>query len=391
MEPLPAPRIEELFRYDPEVRASIEKALGGSVVEILNSLLQPPKRLYLRVNTIRASREKILDMIFEDGYRAWPDYVVEEAVYLPVEGPEKIEILDKLVHADKRASESVIMGSHLYAPGVLGCKGVAAGDPVTVVSENGIPIAVGRAEKSCTNMLTEGRGVAVKVERSLYKAPPVRELRVWKEGLVYPQSLPSMAVSKILGPSRGERIFDMCAAPGGKTGHVVELSRGEAVVYAFDHSSKRIQEMVENLERLGHLGFVIVRKQDSRYISRDLPSLVADKIILDPPCSSTGVRPKLWHRLSSKDLENLVKYQEQLLREAHRILRRGGVLVYSTCSITSAENEDLLDRLIGEGLFKPQELPGWVLRISKRVSSWSARFDPRDGHPGFFIALLRKP
>lgn len=378
-----------IFHYDEEVIGSILRALGGDLDGILLSLIEPPKRLYLRVNLMRASREEVIDLVEREGYRAYEDEDLEEAVYIPVEGPYDIEPTGRIVIADKRASESVMMGSNLYSPGVLSCNGVKEGEEVTVVSDNGIPVAVGVARTSCEGALKLRRGVFVEIQRSLYRAPPIRELRVWQQGLVYPQSFPSMVASKILAPGAGEVVVDMCAAPGGKASHIYELSRGEAVVYAIDHSARRIEEMVENFKRLGHIGGIKIYRLDARYLSRDL-SIRADKVIIDPPCTATGVKPKLWHRVTSGDMKSLASYQKQFLGEASRILKNGGVIVYSTCSITYDENEAIIEEIIEGGDFEILEPPYWVRKRGIVTSRGMIRFDPRSGHPGFFIAALKK-
>lgn len=379
-----------LFLYDEKVVSSILRFLGGDVKDIFRSLARPPSKLYLRVNLLRTSRDSVIEMIEKEGYRAYADETLEEAIYIPVEGPYKVSPRGEVVVADKRASESVMMGSNLYAPGVISCGSVRRGDEVTIISENRILLASGRALMDCREAMRTRRGVFAEILDSVYRAAPVRELRVWREGLVYPQSLPSMIASKILDPGGGDVVIDMCAAPGGKTGHLIELSRGAATIYSIDHSANRVKEMEENLERLGHRGKAIILRLDARYLSRDLASVKPDKIILDPPCSSTGVKPKIWHRLSWRDLENLVKYQKQLLEEASRILKKEGILVYSTCSITYDENQGLIDEMVERGYFEVVEPPYWVGRTARISARGTIIFDPRDGHPGFFIAALRK-
>lgn len=339
---------------------------------------------------MRASREDVLELIEREGYRAYEDEDLEEAIYIPIEGPHHIEWREKIVVADKRASESIIMGSNLYSPGVISCDNVKEGDEVTVVSDSGIAIAMGRAKIACEEAMKNRKGVFIEVEKSLYRAAPIRELTVWHRGLIYPQSFPSMVASRVLDPGAGDVVIDMCAAPGGKAGHIFEISRGMAEIYAIDHSAKRIYEMLENFNRLGYGDKIRIYRLDSRYISKDLWSVRPDKIIIDPPCTATGVKPKLWHRISKHDMDNLVKYQRQFLREAEKLLKERGILVYSTCSITYDENEMLIKELIDSGGFELVEPPSWVKKRASMTSYGMIRFDPRSGYPGFFIAILRR-
>jgi len=382
--------LKQIFSYDEKVISSIVRALGGDIRDILASLIKPPERLYMRVNLLKTTREEVIELIEREGYRAYEDEVLDEAIYIPIEGPYEIEPLGERVVADKRASEAVMMGSNLYSPGVISCEGVRKGDKVHIVSENGLLLAVGRASVNCEEALRSRRGIFIEVEKSVYRSAPIRELRAWREGLIYPQSLPSMAASRMLDPKPGDVIIDMCAAPGGKSGHMFELSRGMATIHAIDHSMKRIEEMRQNIRRLGYIDMINIHRLDARYISKDLAGVKPNKIILDPPCSSTGVKPKLWHRIAWKDLESLKKYQIQFIEEAHRSLTDKGILVYSTCSITYDENELLIGDTIEKSLFEIIEPPYWAKKISSISKTGWIRLDPRKGNTGFFIAILRK-
>ncbi|MEZ0289976.1 MAG: PUA domain-containing protein [Sulfolobales archaeon] len=387
--------VERFLRYERGVLESIERVYGDKLDLVLESLLKPTSRLYLRVNTLKTSVEEVLDLIREESFQAYRDELIEEAIYFKVEGPNSIKDHGLRVIVDKRASESILMGANVYSPGVVYCDPeIKPGSLVTIYSENMIPIAEGEAVTDCKSIKRIGRGLFLKSVKSLYKAPPIRDLRVWIEGFVYPQSLPAMLTSRLLDPRAGDSIIDMCAAPGGKTSHIYELSRGDATIYAFDHSKRRIEEMISNLRRLGHLNSnkIIVINSDSRYISRDYKYLVADKILLDPPCTSTGVRPKIYDLKTERELRDLVEYQRQFLSEAYKVLRRGGILVYSTCSITYDENEGLINRFLRERLFEQLDPPEWVFRIARAgVDEIGIRFDPyNDAMPGYFIAILRK-
>jgi len=386
--------IKHRLIYDKRVLESIERVYGDETPDVLFSLLTPPRRLYLRINILRTDRDYVLDLLREEGYNAYPDPVIEEAIYFIIEGPNKISDYGLRVIVDKRAAESIMMGAEIYSPGVVYCdKEIKRGSTVTIYSENMIAVAEGEAYVSCEDAMMSRKGLFIKNINSLYKAPPIRELNVWKRGLVYPQSLPSMIASRLLEPKKNDFIVDMCAAPGGKTSHLFELSGGLAKILAIDHSKKRVEEMTENLRRLGYGDKIDIRVADSRYLSIDFPGLVADKIMLDPPCTSTGVRPKIYDKKTEKDLVSLVKYQEQFLREASKITRKGGLIVYSTCSITYDENEGLIKRFIEkEKLFNVVDVPEYIRRIgSEALEGLGIRFHPhKNDSPGHYMILLKK-
>jgi len=242
-------------------------------------------------------------------------------------------------------------------------------------------------------MVRERRWVAVEVYESIYRAPRLRELEEYKLGMFYAQSLPAMLVSLFLEPQANEVIVDMCAGPGGKATHLAQLSQGAARIIALDHTSRRVELVRKEVERL-RLKNVIVLKADSRYLHLDYPWIKADKVLVDPPCSSLGVRPKLFDRKNFEDVKNLANYQKQFIREAWLILKPGGLLAYSTCTTTLLENEENIEYAMEIG-FKPVEPP--ILAGSRGATPYYfrdlvARFHPhKHPHPGFFIALLRKP
>jgi len=335
--------------YDEGVISALKRVYGDFYRDFLEAITKPGSRLYLRVNTLKTSVGEIIDRLRGRGIDVYADEELSEAIYIPIQGPYKVELHDKKVIVDKYATESVYLGSHLYVPGVVKCSSsIEKGDEVSIVSENGVVVGEGIAMLSCSEMLKRKKGIAVKTIRSVYRAPPIRELPEYRDGLVYPQSLPAMYVSRVVDPKPGEIIVDMCAAPGGKTSHMVELSRGKAYIFAFDHSRKRIDEMKNTLDRLGYRQLVEIWRADSRYLHIDFPWIKADKILIDPPCSALGVRPKIYDRKSYSDIISASRYQIQFLTSASRIVKIGGIIVYSTCTVTVEENEDVIERFINE-------------------------------------------
>jgi len=370
------------FLSDSEVRAMFE------------SIRTPPSRYYVRVNTLKANPRDLVHSMRAKGVEVYADEYVEEAIWFPVRGPFNVPSARKIVVADKYASESVYMGANLYAPGVLSAKGVVKGDEVNVVSPTGEVVAYGIAEMGEDEIITRRRGLAVRVEVSRYKLPKVRELEEFAKGLIYDQSYPAILTSRILDPREGELIVDANAAPGGKTSHIVQLTRCGAEVVAIDRGNRKIQVLVENLRRLGMEGCARVRLGDSRYLGEDFPDLVGrvDRILVDPPCSSIGVRPKLYDRKTMDYVTSLASYQRQFIKSAQAVLKRGGLLVYSTCTLTMLENELVVDFATSLGFdVEPIELkvagPGAGFEWSERVR----RFYPHlHDTPGYFIAALRK-
>lgn len=381
--------------YDARLLDSLRRVYGAQTVSFLDSIRVPGQRLYVRVNTLRIEPDVLLERLAERGIEAFPDEELPEAIYFRVRGPYRIELRDKVVVASKEAAEAVALGANLYAPGVVRCYyDVRVGDEVTVVTGTGIPVGEGVVASDCHDAIRSGRGTVVETHKSLYRTVRVRELPEFGEGLVYPQSLPAMYVARQVDPKPGELVVDLCASPGGKTGHVVELSGGRALVIAFDRSWSKVDRLKEELSRLGHLPFVEAWVADSRYVYEDFPWLRPDKVVVDPPCSAIGVRPKLEDRKTFDEVLVLRRYQAQFLRAASRIVKPGGCIVYSTCTVTIEENEEVIEQILKES----ECLDLGEVRIS-RASEGAygpyrrlfARFHPHvHDTPGYFIAKLVK-
>ncbi len=381
--------------YDAPLLEALRRVYGQRLGLFIESIGTPGERLYARVNTLRVEPGVLLDRLAERGVEALRDEELPEAIYFRVRGPFRVELKDRVVVASKEAAESVALGANLYAPGVVKCPGdVRRGDEVTVVTRSGLPVGEGVAARDCREVPGSRRGLVVEVYRSLYETVRVRELPEFAEGLIYPQSLPAMYVARQLKLEPGELVVDLCAAPGGKTGHAIELSGGRVRVIAFDRSRGKVERMREELSRLGHLPFVEAWVADSRYAHEDFSWLKPDEVVVDPPCSALGVRPKLEDRKTYGSVLALVNYQLQFLRAASRMVKPGGVVIYSTCTVTVEENEEVIERILEEVecLEVDEVRVGRASRgVYGRYRELFARFHPHEhGTPGYFIAKLVK-
>ncbi len=381
--------------YEEELLRSLTRFIEWSeLVELFSAVKRPCRKYFVRVNTALISVGELVDLLRSRGFEVYRHEFIEEAIWFPVEGPFELPVADKVVVADKYAAESVYQGADLYAPGVVKANGVKRGDEVLVVAPTGEPVGFGVAVMDGEEMIKRRRGLAVKVLISVYRAPKVKELPEYRIGLIYDQSLPAQVVTRVLDPQPGEVIVDMCAAPGGKTTHIAQLLRGKGVVYAFDDSSTRIKRLEYEVKRM-KLKNVIIIKHDSRYIHVDYPTLKAHKVLIDPPCSALGVRPKLYDVKSYREVIGCSEYQKQFLREAVKILVKGGVIVYSTCTITPEENEEIVKYAIEKlGLeledTEYRRLGSPALPLLSREEGIIRFYPHRHDTPGYFIAKFRK-
>ncbi len=379
------------LRYDAGLSEDLE-ASSGPLCSLLKSLTRPPRRLYIRVNTIKISVEEMLTILEESGYEFKVDEDIPEALWHPVEGPLEWELKGKKVVSDKIAAESVLMGSDLYAPGVIDADSVEPGDEVVIVAPDGTPVGGGIAVMSHTEIINRRRGLAVRVTKPLWRAPRTGDLPGRKEGLFYGQSIASMHVARVLDPKPGWTIVDMTAAPGGKVSHVAQLTGPKARIVAVDRPSKT-GKLKENLERLG-ITWVEVVAGDSRRLTRLYPGLEGrvDAVIIDPPCTNLGVIPKVFDNKSMADAVKLARYQWGFIAEAAKLLKPGGILSYSTCTLTSVENEAQAIRALEELGFRLLHVSEWGVKPRKaRWNGIGVRFEPHKAPvTGFFITLLEK-
>ena len=166
--------------------------------------------------------------------------------------------------------------------------------------------------------------------------------RVVEIGLASVQDESGMLVAPLLEPRPGSTLLDVAAAPGGKACHLAELQGGVGAVFAYDRSAAKLAALRDNVVRLG-LGNVVVDRADARTLERP----AADGVLLDAPCSGLGVlarRPDLRWRKRPDDLPRLGALQSELLEAAARLVRPGGLLVYSVCSFEPEETETVVAR-----------------------------------------------
>ena len=165
-------------------------------------------------------------------------------------------------------------------------------------------------------------------------------LDIYTQGKVYLQSLSSMLPPLLLAPQAGEDVLDMCAAPGGKTSQIAALTNNEAHLTACELNVPRAEKLAYNLNKLGAANINVMRT-DARKLDEFFRF---DKILLDAPCTGTGtVRAgdkKAEARITPQLLSKVSRSQQALLNRALTILKPGGTLIYSTCSVLAQENED---------------------------------------------------
>eukprot|EP00744_Colponema_vietnamica_P009812 GILI01013924.1.p1 GENE.GILI01013924.1~~GILI01013924.1.p1 ORF type:complete len:462 (+),score=52.99 GILI01013924.1:42-1388(+) len=427
--------------FSEEVKEYLSKswALADSYDATLTALACPPIFTTLRVNTLRTSPQDALESLRQflaastasqsngPAFEPFVHPLLNDLIMIcgHVPSPPPSRIYPEVV-VDRMCGEAVLRGAVIYAPGVLAAApGLQVGDSVSIVSalsnkgltrgavltepfQNGVFVGNGVMTMSRSQVFRESQGCGVAVNQPLFHLPSLNDLM---PDIFFPQNLPSVLVSHILQPVPGETILDMCAAPGGKTTHVATLMQNRGRVVALDRSGVKINIIKENASRLGITIIEAYKGDSSKACTSDtsspdfntsqfLPNSF-DRVLLDPPCSALGLRPRLLQTCTAKELDHFADYQRVLLRTAAKLVKPGGVLVYSTCTITRPENEEnvrfAIDNLplklvpcepsISESAAKAAD--STLTDAEKRMVQ---RFDPSGPEDcnGFFIARFMK-
>ncbi|XP_062849163.1 tRNA (cytosine(72)-C(5))-methyltransferase NSUN6 [Trichomycterus rosablanca] len=359
------------------------KELGETVAErifdsLLSCLSHPPSLTCLRasthIHTLQDIQHKLEQHLIQEeangcnGSLSIPilhNPQLPDVLLIPVIGPRDVSVLNSEVIVDAQCGSAVLRGAHVFAPGVLSApKFLKAGGVVSVFS-----VVEGRCTRGAKEFLgkkvflgngvsmmdrsdifcAEGpvRGVAIRMVDSLYRSPCFDGVL---QNEVFLQNLPSVVVGHVLGPRPGERILDMCAAPGGKTTHIAALMGNQGVVIALDKIKSKVEKICENARALqldcinaycyNSIHAVCSDTTQQCTDAPPFPEESFDRILLDAPCSGLGQRPNMAVSWSLKEVRSYPPLQRKLLSTAVRLLKKGGVLVYSTCTVTLAENEE---------------------------------------------------
>ncbi|MCS2157318.1 16S rRNA (cytosine(967)-C(5))-methyltransferase RsmB [Scandinavium sp. H11S7] len=213
---------------------------------------------------------------------------------------------------------------------------------------------------------------------------PVHALPGFEEGWVTVQDASAQGCMNYLLPKNGEAILDLCAAPGGKTTHILEVAP-EASVMAVDVDEQRLSRVYENLKRLGMKADV--KQGDGRYPSQWCGEQQFDRILLDAPCSATGVirrHPDIKWLRRDRDIADLAQLQSEILDATWAHLKTGGTLVYATCSILPEENCEQISAFL-------KRTPDAALHETGSVERPGVQNLPAaDEGDGFFYAKLIK-
>lgn len=375
-----------------------------NVNRLFDFLSTPPKWTTIRINTLRCTdNKKSIDHIqtfLNDSYKTLnemlnSEHKVETPICYPVNelvneciifkssvnNKLTIKELGKCVIIDPKCGQAIMRGADIFIPGVIGVSlNAKANDEVSIyVDLFGKCLKGADANKFLStgnnlentkfvgngwlmfdrdeifknsDSLKSGIGVKTKQLLEFGYIPSFDQLD--DDGKFYLQNLPSIICARVLEPKENESILDMCSAPGGKTIHLASIIANKGCIIAFDKISSKIKKMKELCERHG-ASCIQCFTQDSTKIDFDVykPELF-DKILVDAPCSALGQRPLLYNEITINQLVSYTNYQRNILDNAVKLVKPGGIIVYSTCTITLEENEEQVSWLLNK--YKSLEL-----------------------------------
>jgi 16S rRNA (cytosine967-C5)-methyltransferase len=216
----------------------------------------------------------------------------------------------------------------------------------------------------------------------------VGQIPGFEQGLVSVQDAAAQIATQLLAPEIDERVLDMCAAPGGKTCHLLE-SAGTIELVAVELDPIRMQKVQQNIERLNlHAPLIVADATDTQSWWDGRPF---DRILVDAPCSASGVirrHPDIKSLRQARDLVELTEIQQQILQQAWRMLKPGGTLLYVTCSVLRMENEQQIESLLRSNADAEEVVigPNWgvACRYGRQLLPGTEDSD------GFYYVLLKK-
>ena len=223
----------------------------------------------------------------------------------------------------------------------------------------------------------------------------------YQAGLYYIQDPSAMAPAAFLPVKPGERVLDLCAAPGGKTTALGAALQGKGVLIANDISASRCRALLKNVQLAGLPNVIITCERPDRLAAR-LPEYF-DKILVDAPCSGEGMfrkDPAMVHSWSPEEVDRYSSLQKEILAAAARMLKPGGCILYSTCTYSPEENEQVVETLLADGTFTLMPLPAyagvdqghpeWSLSGRKELTFCRRFWNHRVQGEGQFAALIKK-
>ncbi|XP_063094087.1 tRNA (cytosine(72)-C(5))-methyltransferase NSUN6-like isoform X5 [Cavia porcellus] len=371
------PEVEKYLK-DGFMNKEVVNTLGKAAAErkfetLLKHLSHPPSFTTVRVNTHLTSVQHVKTLLLDEFQKfnglsvpVLQHSDLEDVLLIPVIGPRKnIKKQQCEAVVGAQCGNAVLRGAHVYVPGIVSASSfMKAGDVISVYSDikgkckkgarefDGTKVFLGngisaRSRKEIFSGLCELKGIGIRMTEPIYLSPSFDNVL---PGYLFLQNLPSAVVTHVLHPQPGERVLDLCAAPGGKATHIAALMHDQGEVIALDKIPNKVEKIKQNALLLGLNSIKAFCFDGTKALKHDMTEDTQegppfspesfDRILLDAPCSGMGQRPNMACTWTLKEVMSYQPLQRKLFSVAAQLLKPGGMLVYSTCTITLAENEE---------------------------------------------------
>ncbi|WFD09099.1 16S rRNA (cytosine(967)-C(5))-methyltransferase RsmB [Tepidibacter hydrothermalis] len=235
---------------------------------------------------------------------------------------------------------------------------------------------------------------AVKLVKEAIKVKGLKNIEnneLFKRGYYQIQDISSMIIGHVINPSEDDNILDVCSAPGGKTTHLATLMKNTGKVVARDIFDHKLNLIKENTKRLG-LNNVDIQKFDAtKYDQESLEKF--DAVLVDAPCSGFGIirrKPEIKYK-KKKDLEGIPEIQKTILQNSSKYVKKGGLLIYSTCTIEDRENINIVNEFLKlNDDYKLEPIENINVDLENQEDGYIKLYPNIHGMDGFFIAKLRR-
>jgi len=362
--------ITYIYQVDERSSRDFKRLIRRYTLSYLSGVLKPKELEFYK---------EIVDKITKEKWK--PTNVNDEIILIYRISPNLYNALKKALEALNEDLDAFLRSTLKPPPHTLRVNRLKA-EPSKIIQELlslGCNVRLGRY---CRN--------AIIVEGGFHK----RLVEMIEKGILIPQDEASMIAVELLNPREGMEIADLCAAPGGKTTYLAELSKLKSRIYSFEIFKDRAKRLMRLLERTGTSSKVKVYVMDAREAVNILGEESMDLVLIDPPCSSTGAlakNPDVRWRYDESAMSEIVKLQADLLEVGWKLLKPNGKMLYTTCSVLPWENEYLIKDFMNKhgkakliALSKP-------FKKSPILQETMRAWPHIHGVTGFFYALIKKP
>lgn len=265
--------------------------------------------------------------------------------------------------------------------------------PKITIRINNLKITKNELKKSLQSKEIEVEDGIIEDFLYLKNVKNITNLDEYKKGLFTMQDESAGLTALVLNPKEGESILDCCSAPGGKTTYIAELMNNNGNIKAWDLYKHRLDKVQENSKRLG-IDIIKTEENDATVLKEEYIEKY-DKILIDAPCLGLGVikrKPDIKWQRKFEDIEEISKIQEKILNTCSEYLKKGGILVYSTCSIVKSENDKIVEKFLKSENFELEEINNINIENleNKITKKGIIKLYPSENMDGFFISKLIK-